>query len=202
MTDAMVGHFDACLGCMACVTACPSGVQYDTLIEQTRAQVERRHDALARPTGPAGADLRALPPPAAAAAAARPAARAAGHRAGPRGAPHRPARAARAAAGRDGEPRAAAGQPQPLPDAHRRRRATRRGVVGLLTGCVQGAFFPGVNAATARVLRAEGCDVVVPDRAGLLRGAVGAQRPRGRGPGLRPARWSTPSTPPASSTSS
>ena len=28
---------------MACVTACPSGVQYDRLIEATRAQVERRH---------------------------------------------------------------------------------------------------------------------------------------------------------------
>ena len=44
MGDSMVGHFDACLGCMACVTACPSGVQYDTLIEQTRTQVERNHD--------------------------------------------------------------------------------------------------------------------------------------------------------------
>jgi glycolate oxidase iron-sulfur subunit len=42
----------------------------------------------------------------------------------------------------------------------------RRAVVGLLTGCVQGAFFPGVNAATARVLQAEGCDVVVPARQG------------------------------------
>ena len=27
MTLTMVDHFDACLGCMACVTACPSGVQ-------------------------------------------------------------------------------------------------------------------------------------------------------------------------------
>ena len=44
LTDSMVGHFDACLGCMACVTACPSGVQYDRLIEDTRAQVERRHE--------------------------------------------------------------------------------------------------------------------------------------------------------------
>jgi glycolate oxidase iron-sulfur subunit len=44
MTDTMVQHFDACLGCMACVTACPSGVQYDKLIEATRAQVERRHE--------------------------------------------------------------------------------------------------------------------------------------------------------------
>ena len=26
MSDTMVQHFDACLGCMACVTACPSGV--------------------------------------------------------------------------------------------------------------------------------------------------------------------------------
>ena len=43
LSDAVVGHFDACLGCMACVTACPSGVQYDKLIEATRAQVERNH---------------------------------------------------------------------------------------------------------------------------------------------------------------
>ena len=32
MTDTYVGHFDKCLGCMACLTACPSGVQYDKLI--------------------------------------------------------------------------------------------------------------------------------------------------------------------------
>src|SRR5689334_6242777 len=43
LSDSMVGHFDACLGCMACVTACPSGVRYDRLIEDTRQQVERRH---------------------------------------------------------------------------------------------------------------------------------------------------------------
>src|SRR6201985_995872 len=43
LTPEMAGHFDACLGCMACVTACPSGVRYDTLIESTRAEVERVH---------------------------------------------------------------------------------------------------------------------------------------------------------------
>src|SRR5919201_5580187 len=37
----MTTHLDRCLGCMACVTACPSGVQYDRLIERTRPQVER-----------------------------------------------------------------------------------------------------------------------------------------------------------------
>lgn len=34
-------HFDTCLGCLACVTTCPSGVQYDRLIASTRPQVER-----------------------------------------------------------------------------------------------------------------------------------------------------------------
>ena len=33
MDAEFVGNFDACLGCMACVTACPSGVKYDQLIE-------------------------------------------------------------------------------------------------------------------------------------------------------------------------
>src|SRR5690606_19236290 len=44
ITPEMAGHFDACLGCMACVTACPSGVRYDRLIELTRAEVEREHE--------------------------------------------------------------------------------------------------------------------------------------------------------------
>src|SRR5437899_9579407 len=43
LTDTVVEHFDRCLGCMACVTACPSGVQYDRLIEQTRHYVEDNH---------------------------------------------------------------------------------------------------------------------------------------------------------------
>ena len=43
LSPQMVRHFDNCLGCMACVTACPSGVQYDKLILDTRQQVERQH---------------------------------------------------------------------------------------------------------------------------------------------------------------
>ena len=43
-----VNHMDNCLGCMACLTACPSGVQYDKLIEATRTQIERNYP---RPTG-------------------------------------------------------------------------------------------------------------------------------------------------------
>ena len=37
MNPGMVGHFDTCLGCMACETACPSGVRYAPLVEETRA---------------------------------------------------------------------------------------------------------------------------------------------------------------------
>src|SRR6202034_123119 len=35
-------HMDNCLGCMACMTACPSGVEYNKLIEPVRAQIERK----------------------------------------------------------------------------------------------------------------------------------------------------------------
>src|SRR6201998_3838180 len=44
MTPRWVEHFDSCLGCMSCMTACPSGVDYGKLIEATRAQIERRYD--------------------------------------------------------------------------------------------------------------------------------------------------------------
>ena len=45
-------------------------------------------------------------------------------------------------------------------------RGERRRTVALLLGCVQRTFFPNVNAATARVLAAEGCDVVIPQPQG------------------------------------
>src|SRR6516225_8326729 len=41
MNTEWVSHFDSCLGCMACMPACPSGVDYGKLIEATRAQIER-----------------------------------------------------------------------------------------------------------------------------------------------------------------
>ena len=43
LTEAAVSHFDSCLGCLACTTACPSGVQYDRLIDSVRSQVNRNH---------------------------------------------------------------------------------------------------------------------------------------------------------------
>jgi glycolate oxidase iron-sulfur subunit len=43
LSESMVTHWDRCLGCLACETACPSGVEYGKLLEATRAQVERNH---------------------------------------------------------------------------------------------------------------------------------------------------------------
>src|SRR5579862_5877484 len=43
ITPEWVKHFDTCLGCMSCMTACPSGVDYGKLIEATRGQIERVH---------------------------------------------------------------------------------------------------------------------------------------------------------------
>ena len=39
LDGAFTTHIDRCLGCMACVTSCPSGVQYDSLLEATRRAV-------------------------------------------------------------------------------------------------------------------------------------------------------------------
>jgi glycolate oxidase iron-sulfur subunit len=54
--------------------------------------------------------------------------------------------------------------PARAPDPRPRTRAVgdTRMTVGMLSGCVQRVVFPGVNAATARVLAAEGCEVVCP----------------------------------------
>ena len=59
----MTTHLDRCLGCMACVTACPSGVQYDRLIERVRPQVERHGARTRRERLLRDGDLRPLHPP-------------------------------------------------------------------------------------------------------------------------------------------
>ena len=158
MTDSMVQHFDRCLGCMACVTACPSGVRYDRLIEDTRAQVERRHPRTRAERLLRGAIFRLFPYPRRLRLLRGPlrAYQASGVRRllGPL-----LARTPTLATLESLAPRLR--RPERLPE---RVPAVgpRRAIVGMLTGCVQRAFFPDVNAATARVLAAEGCDVVLP----------------------------------------
>ena len=165
MDDAMVSHWDACLGCMACVTACPSGVEYDTLIEQTRAQVERHHDRPARDRALRGLIFSIFPHPKRLRLLRGPLRVL--QRTGLDRALRRTGLLERMAPQLAAMERLAPrlGRPEPLPELIR-ATGERRAVVGMLTGCVQSAFFPGVNSATVRVLQAEGCDVVVPPAQG------------------------------------
>jgi glycolate oxidase iron-sulfur subunit len=189
LTPAAGEHFDRCLGCMACMTACPSGVQYDQIIaaarEWTEAADAQPSDEGSDGLGPAGvapggavpearrplrdrltragifalfpyperlrvaiAPLRALQRTGADRLIAR------------TGLIGRVSPAAEQAL-RLAPPAARAMPPGRLPERVA-ARGERRAVVGMLTGCVQSVFFPRVNAATARVLAAEGCDVIIP----------------------------------------
>jgi glycolate oxidase iron-sulfur subunit len=162
LTDEMVRHFDQCLGCLACVTACPSGVQYEKLIEATRQQVERRYtrtraDRLFRDfifsLFPHPARLKVM------AATLRPY-KALGIQSLVRSTMFRrllPDRLQAMESLFPDLPRETAPVPALTPAKGPIRRR-----VGMLTGCVQRVFFPHVNAATARVLSAEGCEVVAP----------------------------------------
>ena len=161
LSDSMVHHFDACLGCMGCVTACPSGVQYDKLITATRAQVERRHDRKPADKALRAAIFALFPYPRRLRALRGPLRlyQKSGlshqvHRTGvlQRISPRLASMEALAPA-----LGTSARVPERVPAL-----GTRRGTVGMLLGCVQREFFPGVNAATARVLSAEGFDVVAP----------------------------------------
>jgi glycolate oxidase iron-sulfur subunit len=166
LDSTFVGHMDNCLGCMACMSACPSGVKYDKLIEATRSQIERNHPRSASENllrkmifalFPRPERLRLLLGP-----------MRLYQRAGLQSLVRRSGllkvlpeslrtmEALMPSASADSQ-----GLPERVEAEGERRRR-----VGLLLGCVQRVFFPEVNAATARVLAAEGCEVVIPPNQG------------------------------------
>ena len=164
ITDRFVRHFDTCLGCMACVTACPSGVRYDTLVAATRPQIERRADrrlgdrlfrrlVFALFPYPAHLRLAAVKLWAYQRLGLQRLARASGLL---NLLPAR-LRAMEAVLPPVSLRGAWSTPPVRVPATGERRRR-----VGLLLGCVQRVFFDEVNAATIRVLAAEGCEVVIP----------------------------------------
>src|SRR5690242_12846715 len=156
-----VSHFDSCLGCMACMIACPSGVDYSKLIEAARAQIERnfarsssekRHRHFLFDTFTQPERLRRLRAPLLAYQKSGLQALVRGLRLVkllPKRLQTMEALLPRLA------PQEAVPEVTPAVGAKRRR-------VGLLLGCVQREFFSQINAATARVLAAEGCEVVAP----------------------------------------
>ncbi len=144
----VVEHFDRCLGCMACVTACPSGVAYDRLIESTRDTVEREFRRSPSERLVRSLLFQVLPYPRRMRAALRLAA---------------PAR--RVPLPRALEPLVEIAPPWldgARPPALTLAVSDPIARVGLLSGCVQSAVFGSVNTATARVLAADGYDVAVP----------------------------------------
>ncbi len=168
LTSDVVAYFDRCLGCMACVTACPSGVKYGTLIERTRARVEasysrgwgdRAFRSLVFSLFPHPARLKAmlLPLWLYVVSGLQRLLRMSG--------------LLRLLPPRLQQLEAMLPEVRwahltaTLP-AHTPAQGERRATVGLVAGCVQRVFFPSVNDATVRVLSAEGCDVQVPSGQG------------------------------------
>jgi glycolate oxidase iron-sulfur subunit len=161
MNPNWVSHFDSCLGCMACMTACPSGVDYGKLIEATRAQIERntprsssekrhRHFLFETFTNPERLKRLRLPLLLYQKSGFQAVVRASGLL----NFLPKKMQAMEALLPKLG-PNETVAEVTPAIGAKRRR-------VGLLLGCVQREFFPQVNVATARVLAAEGCEVVAP----------------------------------------
>jgi glycolate oxidase iron-sulfur subunit len=161
MNSQWVSHFDTCLGCMSCMTACPSGVDYSKLIEATRAQIERNYprsafEKLYRKmifaTFPRPDRLRLLRTPLLVY-----------QKTGLQA-------LVRATGVLNLLPKKLRAMEALMPTLKSSERVsevtvarrTKRARVGLLLGCVQREFFPRVNAATARVLAAEGYEVVAP----------------------------------------
>ena len=193
MSDEMATHFDRCLGCMACVTACPSGVQYDRLIERVRPQVERHHARPAAEKGLRRLLFETLPHPKRMRALGADAA--AGRKLGTDRLPGRMGTLAKVA------PQTTVRQLRVELPEHTPAVGEQRGRVALLLGCVQRVFYADVHRATIRTLAAEGFEVLAPQSARVLRGAGVALRRGGAGawPGprtrsRRSPRWASSTT--------
>ena len=162
-SERVVRHVDRCLSCLACMTTCPSGVNYMHLVDHARRHIERTYvrpwpDRLLR-------RLLALVLP-------RPALFRTALRAARLGRPFARWMPARlrgmlALAPRRLPASAAMGRPRISPAQGRRRRR-----VALLTGCAQQVLAPQINEATIRLLTRHGCEVVVAEGGGCC-GALG-----------------------------
>ena len=161
LSPVWVRHIDTCLGCVSCMTACPSGVDYGKLIEATRAQVERQHrrslaERLHRrlifSLFPRPERLRLVRP--LLAAYQNSGLEALIRKSGMLKLLPERLRAIEALAPR-------LGKRQTIPEITP-AKGQKRLRVGLLLGCVQREFLSELNTATVRTLAAEGCEVAAP----------------------------------------
>lgn len=162
-TQEVVRHIDRCLSCLACMTTCPSGVNYMHLVDHARAYIEetyRRpwHERLLR-------RLLAvtLPYPGRMRAALRMTAlvRPFVGMIPAWSLPWRRLRAMLALAQSKVPPASPVQRPQVHP-----AQGAQRGRVALLTGCAQTVLDPEINAATIRLLTRLGIEVVIAPGAG------------------------------------
>ena len=141
--DASVAlHLDRCLGCLACVPACPSGVRYDQLIERARVQRREQAPRSLRARAVERALFAVVPRPRLLRALSWPLALGL-----------HPAALA---------PRVSVSELRAAPPERTAAVGERRMSVALLSGCAQRVYFGRVNEASVRALAARGCDVEVP----------------------------------------
>ncbi|HET9156271.1 MAG TPA: heterodisulfide reductase-related iron-sulfur binding cluster [Myxococcaceae bacterium] len=168
MTPTVASHFDKCLGCLACMTACPSGVKYDVLIEETRAKVEHTHRRSLGERFFRGMVFALFPRPGRLRVVgaflllyARTGLQWLVRKSGLLRLLPENLQQMEALTPEIGWSDLARRLPARVPAA-----GPARARVGVVAGCVQRVFFPGVNDATLRVLAAEGCEVLVPSGQG------------------------------------
>jgi glycolate oxidase iron-sulfur subunit len=164
LSPTTVSHFDSCLGCLACVTVCPSGVRYDQLIAATRPQIERQHPRLFIEKVyrqlifglfPYPDRLRLLLWPLLLYQKSGLQQLVRSSKILPQVSPH--------LASMDSvlPPLNAADLTATFPEKIPAQGETRYRV-GMILGCVQRLFFDRVNQATIRVLTANGCEIIIP----------------------------------------
>ncbi|MSP81474.1 MAG: glycolate oxidase subunit GlcF [Alphaproteobacteria bacterium] len=154
-SERVVRHIDRCLGCLACETTCPSGVDYRHLVDHAREHIEATYRRPLLDRGFRALLAWVLPSPGRFRALVR-----LGRIAAPFGAlmPERMRAALRLLPVRGG---ARTDEPGTTPAAGPRRMR-----VALLSGCVQRTLAPEINAATIRLLSRLGCEVVIAPQAG------------------------------------
>ncbi|MDR7143246.1 glycolate oxidase subunit GlcF [Rhizobium sp. BE258] len=153
----VVTHIDRCLSCLACVTTCPSGVDYMHLVDHARAHIEKTYKRPFMNRLTRGILAAVLPYPGRFRLALRLARLGRPFRSLMRAPALKPFAAMLALAPRQVPPPSIYSRPGNHP-----AEGERKARVAILTGCAQPVLDPGINEATIRLLTRLGVEVVAP----------------------------------------